>query len=548
MSDQKPEFLQDALDLASQVLSPKAYANLWTTLKKFILLRFTFRGSAKTKVEDYPKKILLKDFIADAPSYFEEAHNQALEAGKNPGTLANNRSVFNKFLDVMLSQSWYAEVVKTQPLPKRAPKRIPGTSLNKIRKGRRQHGAKPYGLKEEELTPKLNQQIEDLHNYLTTLHVSDQGENVPIRDRSWQGYRVQLLLFLGWLKNVSEFALDELDLTAMADKLMLKDYLQWHLSTRGNGRGHAVHVCMTALNVAKWHYGKHSQRRNFQDCTPVLDIRYIAANLSKRMKNDRRTTSVQALSEKLLEFEECHAVVEHLRSCCAERGSNGKKRSTRAIIDSWQKYLIIAILVYTAVRQLEIRELELNGQNLKRAPDGWWVFLLPGKHKTGSKTGEPRAYPLFTGPLKEQLTKDLDTYVNQIRPLASLKHDYLFFLHGSSRYPESRGKRILNANHLAILVPTVMTRASAQVYGVSNMKSPSPHDFRRIFCNWLYTYGTAQEQELFAELMGHSVEEARRTYAMVKSHVITCRADTAYESVAKRERQLKATLVKEISR
>jgi integrase len=78
------------------------------------------------------------------------------------------------------------------------------------------------------------------------------------------------------------------------------------------------------------------------------------------------------------------------------------------------------------------------------------------------------------------------------------------------------------------------------LYGKANAKSPSPHDFRRIFCNWLYTYGTLEEQELYAELMGHSVEEARRTYAMVASRTKTERVDDAFRVVEARASRIQA--------
>jgi integrase len=70
-----------------------------------------------------------------------------------------------------------------------------------------------------------------------------------------------------------------------------------------------------------------------------------------------------------------------------------------------------------------------------------------------------------------------------------------------------------------------MLRASALLFGEENAKRTSPHDFRRIFCTWLYTYGNAEEQEVYAEVMGHSVEQARRTYALVRSRDKTVKVD-----------------------
>jgi hypothetical protein len=98
-------------------------------------------------------------------------------------------------------------------------------------------------------------------------------------------------------------------------------------------------------------------------------------------------------------------------------------------------YLIIAGLTYTPVRQFEFTILELD-KNLKREADGWWVTLTVDEHKVGSKTKKGREYPLFSGAMKEQLTRDLDEYVNKIRPLADLQH-ISYFSSGATIVPHN---------------------------------------------------------------------------------------------------------------
>jgi hypothetical protein len=88
---------------------------------------------------------------------------------------------------------------------------------------------------------------------------------------------------------------------------------------------------------------KNSKRPKFSDCAQVLDIREIQSILSIGAKTDRRTISPQALSEKILEFEQCQEVVKYLRRCCAEKTIRGEKRNQRTIIDAWQNYLLLAI-------------------------------------------------------------------------------------------------------------------------------------------------------------------------------------------------------------
>jgi hypothetical protein len=50
----------------------------------------------------------------------------------------------------------------------------------------------------------------------------------------------------------------------LADKEILNEYLTWHFSERGNGYHHGLKVCTTALNIAKWYYGKTQSVLNFQ--------------------------------------------------------------------------------------------------------------------------------------------------------------------------------------------------------------------------------------------------------------------------------------------
>jgi hypothetical protein len=55
MSNSIPDTLQDVLTLYEPTVSPKAFAKLQSTLRLYVLKHFTFRGSAKTKLEDYPR-------------------------------------------------------------------------------------------------------------------------------------------------------------------------------------------------------------------------------------------------------------------------------------------------------------------------------------------------------------------------------------------------------------------------------------------------------------------------------------------------------------
>jgi integrase len=122
---------------------------------------------------------------------------------------------------------------------------------------------------------------------------------------------------------------------------------------------------------------------------------------------------------------EARKVVQYLRDCCAENSSKashipgkrikGKKRSTSAIVWSWQVYLIVKILVFLPVRQQEIRQLKL-GETLFRKIDEKGHPYYEAKiteHKNKSKTGRDRKYKL-----PSILTADLDAWIDIRRPKA----------------------------------------------------------------------------------------------------------------------------------
>ncbi|MCY7337802.1 MAG: hypothetical protein LH613_16580 [Chamaesiphon sp.] len=108
-------------------------------------------------------------------------------------------------------------------------------------------------------------------------------------------------------------------------------------------------------------------------------------------------------------------MVKNLKSYCTDRRAYDRsKRTESAVMACWQRYLIIAILTYCPIRQSEIRHLQFN-VNLFREADGYWVRWSPEEHKTGSRTGKSRDFPLL---LPEEITADLDIWIQQLQPRA----------------------------------------------------------------------------------------------------------------------------------
>ena len=475
-----------------------------------------------------------------------------IDAESKDGTLRNYKSEFNKFMKWLSHQDWDfgsedEKVVQWTneivDIPERTPKLRAKVNLNKHgRKKKQNNNETNYSLKSEQLDshPLLPKQLEALKNYLTVDYVPERRGEPKIRSITWESYKQHYLRFLGWQLHIEQQDWSSLNLHSMANEPILNSYLKWH-SKRGNSANFLLTICTAALNVAKCVYGAEFPGTAWENIPPVKTIREISKTFSKAAKDDEnlRTVSQKALEDKLLELEQCIEIVKYLRQCCAVKNYGGKLRSNKSIIDSWQDYLLVSILTFTPVRQLEIRNLEI-GKNLTREADGWWVNLTSQEHKTGSKTGKGRTYPLFAGPMKDLLTRDLDEYVNRWRPIENLPHQYLFFLRGSNKDRECRGLPIPEADHLSKLIPTLMFRMTAIVFGPENAKHPSPHDFRRIFVTWLYRYGSYDEWIIYAEVLGHSIETAMKTYSKLTSRDRTEGANAAYHKVAQRAQQKRA--------
>jgi len=221
------------------------------------------------------------------------------------------------------------------------------------------------------------------------------------------------------------------------------------------------------------------------------------------------------LDEHRMTFHEAQKVVEYLKQCCSPLDKYGEERSERAVMKSWQRYLIVAIFTYCPVRQREVRELELN-KTLLREADGYWVKLTQKQHKAGSKTCKGREYPL---PL--HLTADLDEWLQKWRPKVPTSHNLVFICMGSNHSPSSRGNP-LTAGDMSDLVSAAVYKATSILFEVP--RRTSPHMFRRIAITYQRRYGRPEQKEALAELMGHTVAEADRTYNEETSRERTLKA------------------------
>lgn len=478
--------------------------DLRTALRHFVLPHYAYPTSAVNsfqKLNDALSQISLAEF-ACAGLHFEATALDLINQGKEKQTLDRYQAALHSFMRWLCTQEWYQQAI--QPQEERFAWHLKSkANIETSRAGKKPLRGAPYALKEAVMSEGLQQEFKVLTQFWTMMEHPDRKDSY-LRTATMHSRLVSLRSFLGWLHHSQGRPIDQLTLSLSMDLNLLCAFVSWGINERGNSHAWAMNIGKASLTVAKWHYGPQSKRRAYRDIPEIEAIRdKVAEWSSKTRKEAKRTVSRLALREKLQTMEELWFVCRYLRRCCyASRRTNYVKGSDYTLMQSWQRYLIIAILTYCPIRQREIRELRLE-QTLFRAADCYWVVLEAADHKNGSRTGEGREFPL-----PKHLTADLDEWLSVWRPKVTLAHQYVFFSVDHSK-PRSFGQPF-TAPALYRMVKTIMFSTTSYLFG--KPKRTTPHDFRRIAVTWQRKYGVAEEQAGLAEMMGHSVEQANRLY------------------------------------
>ena len=359
-----------------------------------------------------------------------------------------------------------------------------------------------------------------------------QRQDKPLRSTSLDTYLVRIKMFLGWVKNVylPGIELDELNLELITQVELVREFVNWGLSTRGNSYAWADMLVKAAVFVTKWWLSVNppatdeAELKRVMNALLLMGIKPTTKQISQYSKSLGAEEKLAALrayhrslehlnqpaltqssrGDKLLTFEQLCQVLDYLKQCCAPLTKNGSKRSLASIRDSYQKYVMIKFLTYCPIRQREIRELSW-GRTLFRESDRYVVKLSPSDHKTGSMTGKGREFPL-----PDVLTADLDEWLKVYRPGVETSHQFAFITlataYGSEGKPLSQ-KAFYSA------VTSTMKRATHIVLGES--LSVTPHDFRRIAITHHRKFGNVDQAEALAIVMGHSVQEADEIYNLM---------------------------------
>ena len=526
--------------------------NLRSGLRRYILPDYGFTTVELKRLDAIMTKVPLGQ-LRNVEEALEKNIQPLLASGDLAlGTLRGYKSAILRFLDWLREQDWYPQA-SLKPLkdPRKYAPQLSNRSDKKLfrhiepgRRGKRCRSELHYSMKEHELTPRLVRQLKarpgkmvegegklteqdfsqalvqkfqdlpsnslpeyGLHYFLTAKEVPKRKDD-PLREATYEIRRTDILAFLGWLKNFQGWESQNLSLELIADRELLEEFIAWGINERGNTYAWAGLFAATGLNIAKWLHHKYSKASSYQDIEAVVAMRDYGCELDRKRRS-QGTNIQEEKAEKFLTFEECERVVTYLKECCAPMRQyfrkDGSRRSTarrsdRAIISSWQHYLIIALLVYCPVRQREIRELEM-GITLFREPEGYWVRVSPGGHKGGSKTGRGREYPI-----PAHLTSDIDEWLDVWRPKIETDHKRVFAMIGSRRNPEAYGKPF-NAGSLNKRVTSHMYKIPSFLFG--EPRRTNPHFFRNIAITHQRKNGNPQQQEALAELMGHFIKRSK---------------------------------------
>lgn len=526
--------LADALIEYRNSVGEQEVANIRSIIKKHFLVgllpNLELPAQAALPGLSIFNEIPISGFIDSAQPLFL-IHLQQLS---NVKTLRVRKSQWKRFCEWLQNQKWYSSVLPVVEISKNNI-----DTFKHLPEGIQKPKSSPidllrYGLKDDELTLELRQQIDNFDKFCRTI---TDHRILSNRDVTQKEYRWRIYLFLGWRKNIQNISVEKLNLADIGEVELVKQYVKWQRD-RGMSSNTILTYTRVAVTVCEFLYGYASEQSMFRDIKKVTEMRTYTNGIPDR--KDRPRTSDEAFAERELSMDQCLDLVRYLGWRCKDLERHHGLVSQ--VIDSWMDYFIIALLVTTGIRQREVRELSMS--RLVQDEDGFYsVKLKPNDHKTGSKTGRGRGYPLFVGPLREQLTQDFIYYIHDIRP-KNLDHDCLFFIrhHSTCKSGEVRlrGDLITHEGNFNRLVPDLIYRLTGHLYGYDNAKKTTCHDFRRITATWVCTYGDPKYFPMYAEMLGHDVILLQKLYAKIHPGSLAAQIKDVYSEIAANEARAKS--------
>ncbi|PSB22812.1 hypothetical protein C7B76_02545 [filamentous cyanobacterium CCP2] len=473
--------LKLAFEQFTQADSVKTKKRLSTTLK-FVLKQYVlplwkgqkykdreieshFEGClAKISIEEFRHPPLIEDVVA------HKLQALVTDGKLKRGTADNYRSALNKFIKWMQSQDWYLEAVGTENVEAESSP-FKSRDLRTARKRQKRTRVKIFDFYPVKIPLRLERQIEAGPD---ELKVEDFGVQLQhkFQQRQWRlpttGLRCFYLLkpelfqetpsnsslekqvkdlvddihqFLWWKRIVRQQSLDQLDLVDITNPDLLSEFTAWGHDKRRCLRNGAAGVLSFALKVSQWLYHLNSSDLFLQDIEEL--------NLLSEMFKENFTTkstpakdSNHVVLEEYLSIEECEKILLELRQDCEPNDVRGLPRTHRAIMLSWQRYLISGLTYYSGLHPAEIRQLKIQQLIFKEDIGDCVVIYLDFQECTWQSRHV--LLPKF-------IVADLNDWMTIWRNRVNPKHDFVFFSLGANNNLDTEGQPLDSTAVNAIL-------------------------------------------------------------------------------------------------
>jgi hypothetical protein len=394
-----------------------------------------------------------------------------------------------------------------------------------------------YGLPKDYaiLYPRLASELDNYYTFMT--QPSTYSQESPIRDATAKVYMNHARLFLGWccqnaktdgsghnnkdeeLEEESGFPNDDMSIFAVlpnkekesADNII--QFILW-MRTRDISVSYEANLLRGIIKLLKFRFSKESTsdpldgKNNFDDIPIIKEVRKLHRDANQRQRLSPRSSDE---SKKWITWQDYLGVAQSTKNEVLElirkyealppskrryaKGDTDRVHSLEQIqvAESYQRYLILAILSSIPDRQRTIRELEVGRTLIKDTDSGCWMVKHgPGDYKTGKHYGERPAMQLA-----EELTPAIDDFVERWRP--SLK-------------PSTEALLVQSKTGKPMTSNSVFKRVVRCCFKYTG-KSVNPHLLRDIIVTHVReTEASEKELEALALYMGHSIQMQRSSY------------------------------------
>lgn len=378
-----------------------------------------------------------------------------------------------------------------------------------------------YGLRDDDISPKLRGQLEDFLMHMTENNPLSQEP--PIRLSTAEVYLRHAKLFCGWWISVhadtvaagKEVSLEDIFPTKeKKGAAALYTFIRWLKQERDISDSYEANFLRGISKLLKYRFAEESISdpsygdKTYEDIPMVREARKLHRDANRRQKIAPRSSDED---KKWLSWPEYLAVVQRCReevdaeltayhALMREREGKGLsvealpaslQGKQRKIAQQFQRYIVLALLATVPDRQRTFRELEL-GKTFYREEAGYVIKHGPDDYKTGSSYGDRPPLRVSTA-----LTDHIDLFVGEWRQHLSPRGGHLF--------AQARTGKPFTSDTMY----SIVARACFAWTG----KKTNPHLLRDMIVTHVRgTDASEKELEALALFMGHSISMQRSSY------------------------------------